>query len=36
VDTGAGEGGLFGLTVTPTFKGIYFVDDANNMLGLLH
>jgi len=36
VDTGAGAGGLFGLTVAPTFKGVYFVDDANNTLGLLH
>ncbi len=36
VDTGAGEGGLFGLTPTPTFKGIYFVNDSNNTLGLLH
>jgi hypothetical protein len=36
VDTGAGGGGLFGLTVTPSFKGIYFVNDAENTLGLLH
>jgi hypothetical protein len=36
VDTGAGAGGLFGLTVAPNFKGVYFVDDANNTLGLLH
>jgi hypothetical protein len=35
VDTGAGEGGLFGLTLTPNGKGVYFVDDANNSLGLL-
>jgi hypothetical protein len=36
VDTGAGAGGLFGLTVTPNGEGVYFVDDANNTLGLLH
>jgi hypothetical protein len=36
VDTGAGAGGLFGLTVTPNRKGVYFVDDTNNTLGLLH
>lgn len=36
VDTGAGEGGLFGLVVAPEHQGIYFVDDANNTLGLLH
>lgn len=35
-DTGAGEGGLFGLTVTPNGRGVYFVDDADNTLGLLH
>ena len=35
-DTGAGEGGLFGLTLTPNGKGIYFVNDANNSLGLAH
>jgi hypothetical protein len=35
-DTEAGEGGLFGLVVAPTFKGVYFVDDANNTLGLAH
>ncbi len=33
-DTGAGEGGLFGLTVTPSLKGLYFVNDAENTLGL--
>jgi hypothetical protein len=36
VDTGAGEGGLFGLTVTPNLRGVYFVNDSNNTLGLLH
>ena len=36
VDTGAGEGGLFGLVVAPERQGVYFVDDANNTLGLLH
>jgi hypothetical protein len=36
VDTGAGAGGLFGLTVAPNLRGVFFVDDANNTLGLLH
>jgi hypothetical protein len=36
VDTGAGAGGLFGLTVPPNRQGVFFVDDANNTLGLLH
>jgi hypothetical protein len=36
VDTGAGGGGLFGLTVAPSFKGVYLVDDAENTLALLH
>jgi hypothetical protein len=35
-ETGAGEGGLFGLAVTPSSKGVYFVDDAANTLELLH
>jgi hypothetical protein len=35
-ETGAGEGGLFGLTVAPNLKGVYFVNDANNTLELLH
>ncbi len=37
-DTGAGEGGLFGLVVAPNQKGVYFVNDAEpaNTLGLLH
>ncbi|HXW58826.1 MAG TPA: hypothetical protein VEJ23_05050, partial [Solirubrobacteraceae bacterium] len=36
VNTGAGEGGLFGLTVTPNLQGVYFVNDTENTLGLLH
>lgn len=36
VNTGAGEGGLFGLTLTPNLQGVYFVNDAENTLGLLH
>ncbi|HTQ67377.1 MAG TPA: hypothetical protein VMI13_01665 [Solirubrobacteraceae bacterium] len=36
VDTGAGEGGLFGLTLTPDQHGVYFVNDAENTLDLLH
>ncbi len=36
LETEAGSGGLFGLTVTPNRKGLYFVDDANNTLGLAH
>jgi hypothetical protein len=36
VNTGAGEGGLFGLTVAPNQKGVYFVNDAENTLDLLH
>ncbi len=36
VDTGAGEGGLFGLVVAPERQGVYFVNDANNTLGMLH
>jgi hypothetical protein len=36
VDTGAGEGGLFGLALAPQHQGVYFVDDSNNTLGLLH
>lgn len=35
-DTGAGEGGLFGLVVAPQRQGVYFVDDADNTLALLH
>jgi hypothetical protein len=36
LDTGAGEGGLFGLVIAPQHQGVYFVDDADNTLGLLH
>ena len=32
----AGAGGLFGLAVAPTSKGLYFVNDSNNTLGLAH
>jgi hypothetical protein len=31
-----GAGALFGLAVLPGWGGVYFVDDATNMLGLLH
>jgi hypothetical protein len=31
-----GAGTLFGLAVTPNGKGVYFVDDGNNTLNLLH
>lgn len=37
IDTsGTGAGSLFGLAVAPGGKGIYFVDDGNNTLNLLH
>jgi hypothetical protein len=36
VNTGAEAGGLFGLTLDAQGRGLYFVDDANNSLGLLH
>jgi hypothetical protein len=36
LDTGAGGGGLFGLTVAPHRQGVFFVNDSNNTLGLLH
>lgn len=35
-ETEAGEGGLFGLTVAPNQQGVYFVNDSNNTLDLLH
>jgi hypothetical protein len=35
-DTGAGEGGLFGLTLAPYDQGVLFVNDANNTLEVLH
>jgi hypothetical protein len=37
IDTsGAGGGTLFGLAITPDHKGVYFVDDGDNTLDLLH
>jgi len=37
IDTsGLGAGTLFGLAVTPNKKGVYFVDDGDNTLDLLH
>jgi len=37
IDTsGAGAGTLFGLALTPSGKGVYFVDDGDNTLDLLH
>ncbi|HEU0250618.1 MAG TPA: hypothetical protein VFR48_07835 [Solirubrobacteraceae bacterium] len=36
LDTGAGEGGLFGLVVAPHRQGVYFVNDAENTLDILH
>jgi hypothetical protein len=36
LETGAGEGGLFGLTVAPSQRGLYFVNDAENTLDLAH
>ena len=37
IDTsGAGAGTLFGLAVTPNGRGLYFVDDGDNTLDLLH
>ncbi|HEV2980139.1 MAG TPA: hypothetical protein VGX51_01800, partial [Solirubrobacteraceae bacterium] len=35
-ETNAEKGGLFGLTLAPDFGGVYFVDDKENTLGLLH
>ncbi len=35
-DTGAGGGGLFGLTLSQGRPGIYFVNDTENTLELLH
>jgi hypothetical protein len=35
-NTGAEAGGLFGITLDTQGRGVYFVDDANNSLGLLH
>jgi hypothetical protein len=36
LDTGAGAGGLFGLAVAPNLRGLLYVNDAGNTLGLLH
>jgi hypothetical protein len=36
VATGTKAGGLFGLTIAPRDKGVYFVNDEENSLGLLH
>ncbi len=37
IDTsGAGAGTLFGLAITPDRTGVYFVDDGDNTLDLLH
>jgi predicted lipoprotein with Yx(FWY)xxD motif len=35
-DTKTGAGSLFGLVIAPEGKGIYFVDDGENTLNLLH
>lgn len=35
-NTEAGAGGLFGLTIAPNLKGVLFVNDSTNTLGLLH
>ena len=35
-DTKTGAGSLFGLAIDPQGKGIYFVDDGENTLNLLH
>ncbi len=35
-ETAAGGGGLFGLTVAPNRRGVYFVNDTENTLDLLH
>jgi hypothetical protein len=35
-ETEAGGGGLFGLTVAPNQRGVYFVNDTENTLDLLH
>ncbi len=34
--TGAGAGTLFGLAIRPNAQGIYFVNDGNNTLDLMH
>jgi len=35
-DTGAGGGGLFGVTINASLNGVLYVNDAENTLGLLH
>jgi sugar lactone lactonase YvrE len=35
-DSKTGEGSLFGLLIAPNHKGIYYVDDGDNTLRLLH
>jgi hypothetical protein len=35
-ETNAEKGGLFGLALAPESAGVYFVDDKENTLGLLH
>jgi DNA-binding beta-propeller fold protein YncE len=35
-DTKTGAGSLFGMAVAPEGKGIYYVDDGENTLNLLH
>ena len=35
-DTGAGGGGLFGVTINASLNGVPSVSDAENTLGLLH
>jgi hypothetical protein len=35
-DSAGGAGVLFGLTVSPGVRGVYFVDDGDNSLRLLH
>jgi hypothetical protein len=35
-ETEAGEGGLFGLALAPGGRGVYFVNDSNNTLDLIH
>ncbi len=34
--TGTGAGTLFGLAIVPNHKGVYFVNDGNNTLNLVH
>lgn len=32
----SGKGALFGIAIAPGGRGVYFVDDGNNCLKLLH